>query len=73
MDKGGYLERVEGCARTWNVMREDVWQARITLDPLLGIVVRAGHLKASERLAVESLQNYPFCVIPLGSHVIPLA
>ena len=74
MDEYGcYLERVEDTTRTWNLMRDGVWQARITFDPLLGIVVNAGKVAAPERLALRKIPDYPFCVTRIGHHRIPFA
>ncbi len=52
------LERIAGATRTFDVTVDGIWHARITLDPLTGIIIMAGGLTAAERMAVKLTDEY---------------
>ncbi len=57
------LERIDGTSRTFDVLCDGIWKARITIDPFDGIHVRSGGLDAAGRLAVRLSPGYPFVVV----------
>jgi len=59
-NSGLRLERERSNQRTFDVIRDGVWQARIVVDPLVGIIVRAGGLTATDKREISTLNDFPF-------------
>lgn len=55
------IEAIPNTSRTWDVFDDGIWQARVTLDPLLGIIVRSGALDRAQRVGVKLQPGFPFC------------
>ena len=49
------VARITGSEHAYDVLRGGIWQARVTLDPVAGVLVRAGGLTAGDGIAVLDL------------------